>query len=711
MDADMKRRMIRLFTLFAVAAAMVTLFTITGLADSAEGGSIDSYSIYAGTQTDSSGAATPGWQTAQIGYVNQCPSEIKLWRGDNGLWLSFEYYHAPEAIKPLEIRLRADKWNAIATMQAGRLVASSTYFAGEESDRLIADLGDAYGWHHVSVKINQDVTVSDGRLVYSWDATFSVDGGAPVTFVGDPACLGVGAAAGTAPVWKLYDAALSPEGDSVDYEKASAAPSTASYLRFYFYGGGFYNNDSSERSLLRIRNVRTYYGDSAESVYGLDLDLGGGRLVTNATVDAVCSATGSFVASAYHKTYATYEYLHFVRAGESTALPTPVREGCLFDGWYLDPACTSRVESTAGLDRSVTLYAAWKSTATVVSYDLDGGSFDDASAAVATLAFGSTSFTVPDPKKEGHEFLGWLLPGETTPVKGSISYTATASEPTLLLRAVWNRIYGTVRYVMPSELSIGGSYTTSFPIGEETDVVFPVVWSAGFCGWYLTEDFSGEPISTYRIGADATELVFYAKYVKVFFDSDFSQAGAPAIEFLGDLKADGVAASSAGLLHWSVPDGDCSSHLPIGDLSPESGILTIELSLMGSVVCSPGEVRLRLRSGSGTGDDTNVLVFDGGLMKIGESRLGELSDTTPSTVVLQIRFVSGGLLVDGYLDGRLVVDDELIFSRLGTVGDGNDATVDCTRFNWYVGKSGVIDLYIDYLYIADGDETKYSTLG
>ena len=150
----MRKSVTRILTVLAIAVLSVTVLAFASSAESAAGASIESYSIYAGTQTSTSGTPTPGWQTSQVGMVNNCPKSIKLWQGDNGLWLNFEYYHDPYAIKPLEIRLRADKWSGIATVQNGKIIASENYFDGDESERLISDFGDAYGWHHISVKVN-----------------------------------------------------------------------------------------------------------------------------------------------------------------------------------------------------------------------------------------------------------------------------------------------------------------------------------------------------------------------------------------------------------------------------------------------------------------------------------------------------------------------------------------------------------------------------
>ena len=702
----MKKTMTRVLTLLALTLLAAAAFSVSVSAESAPGASFDSFSIYAGTQLDGSGNLIPGWQTAQIGSVNSCPSDIKLWRDENGLWLNFEYYHDPYATKPLEIRLRADKWNAIATVENGRITASGSYFSGSEAERLIADFGTAYGWHHISVKISQSVTLNGLSLAYAWQATFSVDGGEELTFNGDPACFGIGMASGTAPVWKLYDAALSPDGTSVDFETASPSPSTGTYLRFYFFGGGFYNNDESERSLLRIRNVRSYYGDASESVYGVRFSLGGGSFASNAVTNAVCSTTGNYVAKAYHSTYDTYEYTHFLREGESMTLPTPERKGFRFTGWYADAALTEAVTTLTALTSDVVLYAGWEPTSVVVSYDLAGGTPAGGVDYPTELPFGTTEISLAAPTKTNSEFLGWLVNGEGEPIKAErIPIAPSAADPTVSLTAVWKRSVGSVSFVVPSELSASGELCATFPLDSASDILFPTLSGEGFAGWYLSPDYEGERFTAYRTAVGEADLVFYAKYEKLFYDYDFSSSAMPNVKFYNSLAADGRASVSDGALYWRVVEGDCSSDMPLS-LAPKAKSLIIEMALRGSVNCADGEVRIRLRA-AGNGNDTTFLTFKDNAVKIGKSDFASISESEFSSLRLVLTFVDGGVLVDGYLNGALIVENEPISSALA-VPDDDPLTIDTARFNFYVGVSSSIDLYFDYFYISEGSTPKYT---
>lgn len=50
-----------------------------------------------------------------------------------------------------------------------------------------------------------------------------------------------------------------------------------------------------------------------------------------------------------------------LKEGETLTLPSnPTKEGCVFDGWYLDSSYTQAVDSTKRIDSNIVLYAKWK---------------------------------------------------------------------------------------------------------------------------------------------------------------------------------------------------------------------------------------------------------------------------------------------------------------------------------------------------------------
>ena len=85
-----------------------------------------------------------------------------------------------------------------------------------------------------------------------------------------------------------------------------------------------------------------------------------------------------------------------------SALPTPTKEGCRFDGWYTDEACTTAFTAAAMPGENTTLYAKWSAKPYTIT-------FKDGETVLATIGkdYG-TEITAPEnPTKEGYTFAGW----------------------------------------------------------------------------------------------------------------------------------------------------------------------------------------------------------------------------------------------------------------------------------------------------------------
>lgn len=87
-------------------------------------------------------------------------------------------------------------------------------------------------------------------------------------------------------------------------------------------------------------------------------------------------------------------------------LPTPVRMGYAFGGWFTDESGGSEVTGTTKVMRvaSHTLYAHWAANTYTVTFDANGGSVDPAS---TTVTFGSEYRDLPTLTRTGYMFDGW----------------------------------------------------------------------------------------------------------------------------------------------------------------------------------------------------------------------------------------------------------------------------------------------------------------
>ena len=90
-------------------------------------------------------------------------------------------------------------------------------------------------------------------------------------------------------------------------------------------------------------------------------------------------------------------------------LPTPVRSGYTFEGWYTEKNGGTKVSSNTIINSNVIIYAHWKkasspTTKYTLTYNANGGKVTPTS---KTLNKGSKYGTLPTPTRSGYTFNGW----------------------------------------------------------------------------------------------------------------------------------------------------------------------------------------------------------------------------------------------------------------------------------------------------------------
>ena len=128
-----------------------------------------------------------------------------------------------------------------------------------------------------------------------------------------------------------------------------------------------------------------------------------------------------------------------VKVGSTPTIPTTVRNGYTFGGWYLDSRLTEKWNNTP-ITGDVTLHAKWIADAGtvvtyVVTYDNNGGQGGPGS--ISTDATGVTKISSAKPTKEGFSFNGWNTAknGSGTAYKGGETITISQN---LTLYAQWS---------------------------------------------------------------------------------------------------------------------------------------------------------------------------------------------------------------------------------------------------------------------------------
>lgn len=187
-------------------------------------------------------------------------------------------------------------------------------------------------------------------------------------------------------------------------------------------------------------------------------------------------------------------------------LPTPVKEGYVFAGWYTDETGGIMVtdKSRYRFDRDSTLYAHWRTKDSIiytVSFDLNGGSCEIKNQEVE---YGKEYGSLPTPSKAGSTFEGW--------------YTAMSGGSRVTLKTVYNTAGNTTLYARWADV-----YVTSISLEKAADeTVYYIGDNVSAAGAVLKVTYNDQSIANVsgsdceiRVPDMSTEG---SKTVTVFYD-------------------------------------------------------------------------------------------------------------------------------------------------------------------------------------------------
>ena len=122
--------------------------------------------------------------------------------------------------------------------------------------------------------------------------------------------------------------------------------------------------------------------------------------------------------------------LMVIKIGDSIEIEKPQKAGYTFVGWYLDQDLKHQWNpDKQKVEQSMTLYASWKPNKINVIFDYDGGNELIQSKEVV---YNDTYGKLPQPTKEGYQFLGWIYSGEV--ITGDTIVTVNGEH---VLKALW----------------------------------------------------------------------------------------------------------------------------------------------------------------------------------------------------------------------------------------------------------------------------------
>lgn len=164
----------------------------------------------------------------------------------------------------------------------------------------------------------------------------------------------------------------------------------------------------------------------------------------------------------------------FAKKGTTIELPTPTKEGYIFDGWYNGDTKWSSEDIITG---NLELTAKWIPIKHTITFVVDGIEYEQLCDYDSTPEFNGTPTKAPTVDKD-YTFLAWQ-PAITT-VKGNAIYTATFTEQ---IRQFDINI--TTNQTNPGTITGGGS----FDYGSSATISVSVNPGYNFIGWYKNGSF------------------------------------------------------------------------------------------------------------------------------------------------------------------------------------------------------------------------------
>jgi uncharacterized repeat protein (TIGR02543 family) len=245
--------------------------------------------------------------------------------------------------------------------------------------------------------------------------------------------------------------------------------------------------------------------------------------------------------------------------GTAITLPTPVRTGFVFDGWYSNASLTDFLGNqgaTITPSQSITAYAKWLRVLTV-SFDSRGGS---SVSSITTLESGAITSTPPTPTRANFTFKGWYLASTGgNPLSFPFTHGNTANF-SLFAQWITDQSGFTITNV-PTQLGFLGTTTLGVTGGNGTGAVAYATTTPTVCSVNAGSGVVTMLASTGTCAIAATKAAdpdFFATSATVSINaikanqSALSIAGASSGVFGASINLSTSGGSSGGQVSWSV---------------------------------------------------------------------------------------------------------------------------------------------------------------
>lgn len=236
------------------------------------------------------------------------------------------------------------------------------------------------------------------------------------------------------------------------------------------------------------------------------------------------------------------------------SLPTPVKSGAKFLGWFTEVSGGTEVTSTTEVTNNSnhTLYARWEEITASVVYNANGGTFTGGTTLTVTGTYGESYPTAGEtPTRAGFKFTGWYTDaGASTAFNTEVTFSYTSPRT---LYAGWNSTDSAAVVFKNGNVEVE-KYTFDPGTTLEAEKITPPTAGGYFKGWY-DEDGVAETLvldyyekkngnNSFSV-TDATDEAnpFLINYRATWYDAStlgdacVSDAKAQAVTLASDKKA------------------------------------------------------------------------------------------------------------------------------------------------------------------------------
>ena len=256
--------------------------------------------------------------------------------------------------------------------------------------------------------------------------------------------------------------------------------------RIYFKNG---SSSSSYRTYIGVYNLTTNntiassyrYSNTSYDYFSFD-----------------CNAGDVIVICAYRSNYSTDAYFYFegfnsitstaavtansylsgsthtqrVEYGSAYTLPTPIRPGYSFTGWF-DANGNQVTDGTWNGNSDITLTAGWTPSSYTATFDANGGTVDTTTLSVTM----GTEYTLPVPTRTGYTFSGWFTADGTQVTDGAWTISGDVT-----LTASWTVITNTITFDANGGTIDPATMTVTY--GSAFILPIPTKTGNSFAGWF-----------------------------------------------------------------------------------------------------------------------------------------------------------------------------------------------------------------------------------